>query len=176
MENRELATRYAKTLMELDPEGTAEADVNLLFDSLHRSHHIIMVFLEPMVSSTVKLNAIRKAFGPMNPKLSEFLDFIHFKNRLDHLPLILALYLHLRRKKKGIVLGHIRSALVLDENQIHFIEDRIGEKIKKHCIFDASVDSRLISGFTVQVEDTVIDCSVRCKIDGIRNRFMNLAG
>jgi F-type H+-transporting ATPase subunit delta len=176
MENRALAHRYAKALLKLDPTGSVESDVELLHESLHRSRHTIMVFLDPMVLGSVKLAAVRKAFGPMNQKLSDFLDFLQQKNRVDHLPLILAVYLSLRRKERGLLKGHIHSAIPLTPEQIHSIELALGKKLEKHCEFQDSVDSRLIGGFTVQIEDTVYDCSVRTQLDGVRSRFLNLAG
>jgi len=177
MENRAIAQRYAKALFTMDPDGSAESDVSLLHESLHRSPIVIKVILDPMVLGSIKLAAIRKAFGPtMNQKLSDFLNFVQHKNRIDQLPAILEEYLDLRRKTKGILLGHILSATPLEEAQVHHIESVVGKKLDKHCIFNSSVDSHLIGGFTVQVEDTVFDCSVRCQLDGIRARFLNLAG
>jgi F-type H+-transporting ATPase subunit delta len=176
MENRALAHRYAKALLKLDPSGSVEADVELMHESLHRSRHVIMVFLDPMVLGSIKLKALRNAFGSMNPILSNFLDFIQQKNRIDHLPLILAIYLHLRRKERGLIKGHIRSAIPLDSNQVKAIEAALGRRLDKTCEFESSVDSRLIGGFTVQIEDTVYDCSVRTQLDSVRSRFLNIAG
>ena len=176
MENRELAHRYANALMKLDPKGEVESDVELMSASIHKSRHVIMVFLDPMVHGATKLAALRKAFGPMHPNLAKFLDFVQFKNRMDHLPLILVFYLSLRRKARGLLQGEVRTASELTVEQLRHIELVVGKKLDKHCEFIQKPDASLIGGFTVHIEDTVYDCSVRNRLEQVRTRFLNLAG
>lgn len=176
MENRALAHRYAKALLKMDPEGAVENEVALLHESFHRSRHVIMVFLDPMVHGSVKIAAVHKAFGAMSTKLKDFLAFVQAKNRVDHLPLIFAVYLSLRRKERGLLMGKVHSATPMSTEQVKHLESVVGQKLGKQCEFQASVDSRLIGGFSIHIEDTVYDCSVRSQLDRLRARFLNLAG
>ncbi|HSQ42226.1 MAG TPA: ATP synthase F1 subunit delta [Fibrobacteraceae bacterium] len=176
MENRALAKRYAKALRAMDDSGALEPSITLLHDSLEASQTLLDVFQDSMVPGQLKLTAVRKAFPDMSTQLSEFLDFLQSKNRVDQLPAVLDLYLELRDRERGLVKGEIYSATPLSSEQVRVLEGAVGKKLGKHCSLAFFLDSQLIGGFSIQVEDTVYDCSVRSQLDGIRARFLNLAG
>lgn len=176
MENRALARRYAKVLSQIDPGGELEYDVQQLSASIHQSRHVLMVFLDPMVLGKIKLEAIMKAYGPMPEKLRTFLEFVNRKNRLDHLPLILVMYLQAHHHNNGIVHGMVRSATALNEAQVLQLETTMGAHLGKKCILGTTIDSRLIGGFSIHIEDSVYDNSVRGQLDRLRTHLTTLVG
>jgi F-type H+-transporting ATPase subunit delta len=176
MENRALARRYAKVLEGLDPWGELEEAVHLLNSSIHQTHHVLMVFLDPMVPGQVKLQALRKAYGDMPDRLLEYLEFVNRKQRLDHLPLILTMYLQARHHATGVVYGQVHSATVLNPEQLTQLEHSMASHLGKRCIFTSAIDSRLLGGFTVQIGDTFYDNSVRGQLDRLRTHFSTSVG
>ncbi len=176
MENRTLARRYARVLLRLDPKGELHAPVAELSAAIHQKRHVLMVFQDPMVPGQTKLNALRKAYGTMPAELWNFLEFVKAKNRLDHLPLILSMYLQGRNRRDGVVLGQVRSALPLGAEQIARLESAMSQKLGRECHFGNQVDSRLLAGFSIHIEDTVYDHSVRGQLDRLRAQLIPRAG
>jgi len=177
MENRTLARRYAKVLLGIDPSGELEDSVYQLNTAIHQTRHVLMVFLDPLVAGQTKLDAIHKALGIDLPEqLSQFLDFVNRKGRLDHLPLILSMYLQARQHDHGSVHGQIRSATALSADQIAHLEHTMGQHLGRQCVLSNVIDARLIGGFSIHIGDTVFDNSVRGQIERLRTHFTALAG
>jgi len=177
MENRELSVRYAKTLHRADPAGVVDADVLQLVDCFQRSDQLRALFLDIMVPVQSKLNATRKAFGgKLNPTLDRFLELVTKKKRMDQLLPILKEFLRLRDSAHGAVKGIVHMAVPLSAEALKSLEKTISETLGKPCELETILDERLIGGFTVRVEDTVYDSSVRTQLDTLKSRFLNLAG
>lgn len=177
MENRELAARYAKALARADKSGVVDADAQTLLDCFHTNHHLLALFQEMMIPSSTKLTAIRHAFSEnLNPILNEFLKLVASKNRMDHLPLILKEFMQIRDQAKGTLHGVLRMASPLAPEEIKHLENAFTKKFGHPCELDPIVDDRLIGGFTVRIDDTVYDSSIRTMLDSIRSKFLNLVG
>lgn len=177
MENRELAARYAKALIRADKSGKVDSEAQLLLDCFRHNHHLLALFQDFMVPSSSKLIAIRHAFNEqLNPVFDQFLQLIASKNRMDYLPLILKEFMELRDKARGTIHGVLRMATQLPPEEIQQLESTIARKMGHPCELDPILDERLIGGFTVRIDDTVYDSSIRTQLDTIRTRFLNVVG
>lgn len=176
MLNRILSQRYAKAIFQLDPQGSFDHELIALSNALHGNSIVMQAMLDPMVQSEIKLNAVRNAMGKVPEYFERFLVLLHSKRRLNCLPDILSEYLALRSRKNGMVKGKLVSSIPLDQDQVTRLEKQISSQIALNCTLETSVDTKLIGGFTIQIEDTVYDCSVKSQLEGLRNRFLNLAG
>ncbi len=176
MRNRILSQRYAKALFELDPQGLFDGEIRALSESFKGSPVLLQVMGDPMVAGTVKLQALRRAMKDAPDSMLRFLSLLDAKRRLGYLPDILQEYLSLRARRNGQISGQVISSVALAPEQIARLEQQISSQLKLHCSLESSVDPTLIGGFTIQIEDTVYDCSVKSQLEGLRNRFLNLAG
>ena len=177
MENRELSVRYAKTLHRADSAGVVDADVLMLVDCLQRSERMLALFQDVMVPSQAKLLSIRNAFGGnLNATLDRFMALIAKKNRMDQLLPILKEFLRLRDSAHGAVKGLVRMAVPLSTEALKSLEKTLSATLGRPCELETILDDSLIGGFTVRVEDTVYDSSVRTQLDILKTRFLNLAG
>ncbi len=177
MENRELAARYARAPIRADVDGKVDEEAKLLLDCFRRNHHLLATFQDFMIPSSSKLIAIRRAFAEkMNPVLDRFLVLVANKNRMDHLPIILKEFVELRDRAHGSIHGVLRMAIQLPAEEIKQLENAITKKFGRPCELDPILDERLIGGFTVRIDDTVYDSSIRTQLDSIRTRFLNAVG
>jgi len=176
MRNRILSQRYAKALFELDPQGSFDSDIRALSESFQGSPVLLQVMGDPMVAGSVKLQALHGALKSAPDFLLRFLALLDDKRRLGYLPDILQEYLSLRARRNGQITGQVVSSVALAPEQISRLEQQLSSQLRLHCSLESSVDPSLIGGFTIQIEDTVYDCSVKSQLEGLRNRFLNLAG
>jgi F-type H+-transporting ATPase subunit delta len=177
MENRELAARYAKALIRADQKGLVDADAQLLLDCFHQNQNLVSMFQEVLIPGQSKLTAIRRAFSEkLHPTLDRFLELIAMKNRMDYLPLILKEFLELRDKAHGTIHGILRMATELSPQEIKHLESVFSSKEGRPCELDPILDEHLIGGFTIRIDDTVYDSSIRTQLDTIRSKFLNLVG
>jgi|GEM_PF-2811090 len=177
MENRELAVRYAKALVRADASGQVDSEAKQLLACFHHSHHLLVLFQDIMVPSQSKLTAIRRAFQEqISETFLRFLTLVSTKNRMDHLPLILKEFLDLRELGRGTVKGVLRMATQLSPEEIQSLEGTLSKKFARPCTLDPILDEHMIGGFTIRVEDTLFDSSVRTQLDTLRTRFLNLVG
>jgi F-type H+-transporting ATPase subunit delta len=177
MENRELAARYAKALLRADVSGSVDQEARALLDCFHHSHHLLVLFQDIMVPNQSKLTAIKRAFHEhLSETFLNFLTLVSNKRRMDHLPIILKEFLELRDQTRGTVKGVLRMATPLSADEIQSLEVTISRKFDRPCTLEPILDERLLGGFTVRVEDTLYDSSVRTQLDTLRTRFLNLVG
>ncbi len=177
MKNRQISHRYATALFRLDPQGKYDEMFSALAEAFRASSVLMQAIMDPMIPAALKLNALGKSLeGSLPEFFAKFLGLLAEKRRLDYLPAILDDYLLQRARKNQQIYGSIVSSIPLTTEQLKRIETEIGNRYSKNCTLSPSVDESLIGGFMVLVEGTVYDSSVRSQLEGIRNRFLNLAG
>ncbi len=80
-------------------------------------------------------------------------------------------FLALVDKKNGVVKAKVASAVDLNDQlkkkMISDLESKIGKKV----VANYTVDSNLVGGFIVRVEDTVYDASVKHQLKLLRVKF-----
>lgn len=71
-----------------------------------------------------------------------------------------------RTRKRATV--KVTSAMTLDANQVESLRHELATKLSKDVQVDTAVDPALIGGLVVQIEDQVIDGSIRGRLDALR--------
>lgn len=147
-----MSTRYATALLRYVQEsGAAERVSTQVVDLLYNGADMASVKLEP--------------------ELERFVTLLVEQGRLEYVRLIFHTFLGLYAKSAGIKLVHLVSAVKsseLEEKVRRMIEQQTGCKV----VMDATVDPSLIGGFTVEVDDYMLDASVSRQIESIRRQFV----
>ena len=73
-----------------------------------------------------------------------------------------------RASAKDSVVGEVRSAIPLTEDQQTRLADALGKATGKKVELKVVVDPSVLGGIVAQVGDTVIDGSVRARLDQLR--------
>lgn len=168
--------RYANSLMQLAEEKgilkKISDDADLIFNTLNASKELRTVLKSPVVKLNDKKNLLSKIFeGKVSGETLSFLSFVTEKNREDILFDIFKEFTALVDKKNGVVKAKVVSAVSLNDESQKKIVENLEKKTNKKVTANYGVDSNLIGGFIVRVEDTVYDASVRQQLNLLRKKF-----
>ncbi|MEW6702847.1 MAG: ATP synthase F1 subunit delta, partial [Bacteroidota bacterium] len=93
------------------------------------------------------------------------------KNREDLLFDIFKEFMNLVDKKNNIIKAQVVSAVDLNDQIKQRLAGDFEKRSGKKVSADYKVDSNLIGGFIVTVEDTVYDASVKHQLNLLRKKF-----
>ena len=92
-------------------------------------------------------------------------------NRVDVLPQISALFEALRNDAEGVAKARIETAFALTDTQLADIKASLEKHFGKKIEATVEVEPALIGGARITVGDTVIDGSVRAKLDAMASKL-----
>jgi len=146
-----ISTRYAKALIRYTEEtGNGERVARQAYD----------LIFNPDVES-VKLE----------PELERFVSLLVQNGHIADIRLMLRTYVAMYYKSKGYRLATLVTAVPCPE-----LEPKIAAMLEEkfHCtvILDTKIDPTLIGGFIVEIDDHLIDASIRNQIESIRRQFV----
>jgi len=170
-----VAKRYARALFELACENDLErvtADIQTLQAVFSENPDLTKVLGNPLYSSVQKEKILYDLF---EHKLSDltlrFISLLAQKRRLAEMPEILSAFGVLLMKHKNQVSGELISVVPFTENQIGQLKNSVEKLTGKNLIINQVVDSSLIGGFIIRIDDVVVDSSIRTQLEKIRQRM-----
>jgi F-type H+-transporting ATPase subunit delta len=170
-----LATRYAKSLIELAQEKGKLEEVHndvLLIDSVVKSSAEFRVFLKsPIVNVDKKLGVLNKVFGTRISEITgKFITLLTQKGREGYLHEIAEAFIIQYNLIKNITPVKIISAVKLDKSTI---DTMLSDLKKKEGLGEIqlteTIDESLLGGFVLLYGDKQIDSSVRTSLQKLRN-------
>lgn len=94
------------------------------------------------------------------------------RGRVDRLPDVAAAFRRLLDAERGIVEARVTSAAPLTTDQTQAVEAWVAKTTGKQVHLSATVDASLIGGLTVRVGDTLMDASVRGRLERLRTELL----
>ena len=172
------ASRYSLALYELaieadklsEIEEQSASIINLIF----LSEDFRSLIKDPTNNKEDQLNALNKISEQykLNELLTKFLSFLISKRRFFYVDKILKSFVETCSVKRGELKAGLTSAKDLTESEVNNIVKELtqnfGSKIKLNYKYDAS----LIGGLIVQVGSTMVDTSIKNKLQQIENRMI----
>jgi F-type H+-transporting ATPase subunit delta len=92
--------------------------------------------------------------------------------RIEQLPGVATEYRRLLDAERGIVEARVTSAAPLTPDETEAVTAWVAKTTGKKVDLSASVDESLIGGLTVRVGDTLMDASVRGRLERLRTELM----
>ena len=176
MASTKSAARYAKALLDLSLEkGWVEAvekDLIRFVQVVKESNDFRIFLSSPVVRDDKKIAIYQKVFEGFNPLTMQFFTLVTKNGREQLLPEIAAQFERQLMKNRGIVSGSIVSATPLTEKTKQEILDRIAPAFEGSLQLSESVDSSLLGGFVIRIEDKQIDASVANKLKELRQELV----
>jgi len=105
--------------------------------------------------------------GDLTEEQRNLLRLLIANDRLGLLPEIHAQFVHLKNELEGVVEAEIRTAFPLDNQQLSGLVANLERRFKRRVQPRVSQDKELIGGVHITVGDTIIDGSVRGKLEGM---------
>ena len=104
--------------------------------------------------------------------LKNFLSFLIIKRRFFYVKQILKSFIETCSKKRGELKAELKSAKELSCDEISKITDELTKNFSSKIKLNYKHDQSLIGGLVVQVGSTMVDTSIKNKLQQIENRMI----
>ena len=174
------ANRYSLALYELGEESNLLSKIETnsvsILNLIGTSVDFNNLIKDPTVSRNELINAINKIFDYLEiENLSKnFTNFLVTKRRFFFIEQILNNFIEICSEKRGELKTEIRSAKNLSNDEINNIKDELSKYFTSKIKLDYKYDESLIGGLIVQVGSTMIDTSIKNKLQQIENKMMKV--
>ncbi len=179
-QNCELVSkRWALALMELanEDENISKeeilADLKEIAETINASEDLSNVINNPSVSVEEKQIVLCKIFqNSILPIVYNFLYALNLRKRVDVISQIADEFEKELERIKNIARVKVISAIDLADERKNDIKNKIAEKLNKDVVVDWSVDNEIIAGLIFNIDETIIDNSIRHKLDDLSKNII----
>ncbi len=174
------ANRYSLALYELANEtdviSKVEANSNSLLKLILNNNEFKNLIKDPTQNQNILNNVINKISENFNLEIlfKNFLNFLVLKRRFFYVEQILKTFIEICSDKRGELKAKITSAKELSAEEINKIKEELSINFKSKIRLDYTHDKSLIGGLVVQVGSTMIDSSIKNKLQQIKNRMIEV--
>ena len=113
--------------------------------------------------------------GRVRAQVGNLVQLLARRGRISILPAVAAEYRRLLNEERGILEALVTSPAPLDEADLDALRRKIEAMTGARVEITGAVDPALIGGLTVRVGDTLIDASVRGRLERLRERLTDSA-
>jgi F-type H+-transporting ATPase subunit delta len=172
-----IASRYAKSLVELAKDQNkleVILDDIISFKKALTNRDLYLLVKSPIVNAAKKDKIFKILFSKSYDKMTlAFFDIVLRKGREPYLPEIADEYIKQYKVLKGISIVHITTASPLSDKDLNRIREKLleSEITAKSIEFITKVDSEIIGGFVIKIDDNLYDASVSRKLKELRKEF-----
>lgn len=178
MDQSKINVRYAKAFFSLAKEKglTTElrSDAALIANVCATSADFNVLLTSPVFKTSNKVKSLRSIFkGKINELSLNFLVLITENNREKNIPGIFRNLEDLYRREEGIQSAVLTSAQPLNESIVLQIRAILEKEFNSKVELSQKVNSELIGGFVLRVEDRQFDASISTQLKKIREKLLN---
>ena len=167
--------RYVKALHALSLEQNKDIkiknDLSLIGTLIEKNKEFKKIIFSPLVTPKKHqeiLKLISKTLK-MDQITENFLFLLAFNKRLILLEKILEFYNEISSKRKDMIDIDIILPNKISKQDISSIQNKLKSEVKKKTKINFIQDKNIISGFVVKLGSTMIDFSMKSKLDKIIN-------
>lgn len=149
-------------------------EINDLMKILEENPDFDKLMKHPGIAKQEKLQVVANVFkGRVSSELEGFLNIVVSKERYGELPAIFAYYIDRVKEQQKIGVAYVTSAVELSESQKAAVTARLLETTDYRKIEPKfHVDSSIIGGMIIRINDRVVDSSIRTKLDGLTKQLL----
>lgn len=169
-----VAKRWAKALMELacEEENISKEDIlddlREIASTIDSSEELSNVINNPSISTEEKQIVLCKLFQTnIMPIVYNFLFVLNLRKRVGIISEIANEFEKELEQLKNIARVNVTSAIELTEERKEDIKSKISEKLNKDVVIDWGVDNEIIAGLIFNIDNNILDNSVRNKLEDI---------
>jgi len=172
------ACRYSLALYELAVEVNMLNEIEVhsasIIDLISSSENFKSLTKDPTNDKEDQFNALNKISEQykLNELLTKFLSFLISKRRFFYVDKILKSFVEICSIKRGELKAELTSAKDLTENEVNNIKEELTKNFSSKIKLNYKHDASLIGGLIVQVGSTMVDTSIRNRLQQIENRMI----
>jgi F-type H+-transporting ATPase subunit delta len=175
MATDELIHGYAEALFSI---VRAEGELDRVEDELFRfgkllesNHELKQVLSDRAIERDQRRKVLDQILsGKVSPHTLGLLEFIVAQGRARQLPQILDELSDIAAEARSAVVAEVRSAIALDDSQRAELATALSRATGKRVEVKVLVDPSVIGGVVTKVGDTVIDGSVRRRLEQLKEQ------
>ena len=170
--------RYSLALYELAEESNTtyeiEKDSLSIIQLISNSEDFNSLIKDPTNKKEDQLNVILKVSEKfkINNLLTKFLSFLISKRRFFYVEKILKDFIEICSKKRGEIKAELTAAKELTEKEINSIKEELTKNFSSKIKLNYKYEPNLIGGLVVKVGSTMVDTSIKNKLQKITNRMI----
>jgi F-type H+-transporting ATPase subunit delta len=170
----EIAAVYARSLFEVareqDKLDAVRDQLGAFADALSENRDLQVFFFSPYFSTAEKEDGLERVVIDADPVIVNFLQLLIEKHRMPVVFRIRGDYDSLWADENKLLPVQITSAVELDSSIVKQLGDRIAEQTDRTVDVAAEVDPDILGGIVVRVGNSVLDASVRNRLEQLRRQ------
>jgi len=172
------AGRYSLALYELANENNVLSQVedqsSSLLNLISLSKDFSNLIKDPTNTQGDLLKVIENISNDnkLENLLKSFLNFLVIKRRFFYVEQILKSFIETCSQKRGELKAELKSAKKLSNDEISKITDELTKNFSSKIKLNYKHDESLIGGLVLQVGSTMVDTSIKNKLQQIENRMI----
>ncbi|MDX1618983.1 MAG: ATP synthase F1 subunit delta, partial [Balneolaceae bacterium] len=148
-------------------------DIRLIKNTVEGSRELVLFLRSPVVKFDDKVEVLDKLFADKVTEVTiRFIKLLARKKRVYLLDQIAEAFVEQYNRYAGIVKIDVFSARELSESQREALHRALEEKTNKKVEMKVSLDESLKGGIAVRIDDTVIDRTVKHKLEQLEEKLL----
>jgi len=172
------AERYSLALYELSEENNLLSQIedhsSSMLNLIDQSEDFSNLIKDPTTSQEDLLKVINiiSENNKFETLFKNFLSFLIQKRRFFFIERILKSFIEICSRKRGELKAELKSAKELSNEEITKITEELTKNFSSKIKLNYKHDESLIGGLVVQVGSTMVDTSIKNKLQQIENRMI----
>ena len=172
------ADRYSLALYELASENNVLSQIEdqslSILNLISSSRDFSNLIKDPTNNQEDLLKIIKNISedNKLENLLKSFLSFLITKRRFFYIEQILKSFIQTCSQKRGELKAELKSAKKLSDDEISKITDELTKNFSSKIRLNYKHDESLIGGLVLQVGSTMVDTSIKNKLQSIENRMI----
>lgn len=177
MSNPRLASRYAKSILDLSIEQNqleeVLKDMQLLNAMVTQSRDLELLLLSPIIKADKKKSIMDELLkGKTSDLTTRFLHLMISKGRESNLSEIAAAFQQQYNQLKKIQEVQVTTAIPMNDEVRALVNQKIAEMVPGKTIeINEAINPEIIGGFIIEIEDKLYDASVKTELYNIKKQF-----
>jgi ATP synthase F1 delta subunit len=170
----EIAAVYARSLFEVAQEQNKldpiRDQLGEFADALDDTRELQVFFFSPYFSTAEKVDGLDRTVSDADPALVNFLKLLIENHRMPVIFRVRREFDQLWQEENKLLPVQVTSAVELDQATVAQIGDRITEQTGRRVDLSAAVDPEVLGGLVVRVGNSILDASVRNRLEQLRKQ------
>jgi ATP synthase F1 delta subunit len=168
----EIAEVYGRSLYEVaaehDKTDELREQLGQIADALDSERELAIYFFSPYFSTQEKKDGLGKLLDGADEILVNFLELLIEKHRMPAIFRIRRYYDTLWERDHHILPVRIATAVALDEGVARKLGEQIEKSTGQKIELTASVDPDILGGVVLRVGNSILDASIRNRLENLR--------
>jgi F-type H+-transporting ATPase subunit delta len=168
----EIAEVYGRSLFEVASEHDTTDEIReqlgQVADALDANRDLAIFFFSPYFSTQEKKDGLVKLLDGASDTLINFLELLIEKHRMPAIFRIRRYYETLWEQAHHILPVQIATAVALDEGVARQLGEQIEKTTGQRIELTQSVDPDILGGIVLRVGNSILDASIRNRLENLR--------